>query len=169
MLKIKLVSRITIASTFLICQMLSSCITGIDTIHSIRFRNCTRDTLIIGGSLYNCIDSVDVFLEASNDTAFYGFTSIDVSGHLNIHGNLILPDSIGRTTYSSLFNHNHTGCLFIIKLSNARKYKWVDICKHKLYDIKVVTADDELQNNNKIIEVYSSDKRNEREEMKKEE
>ena len=89
MLKIKLVSRITIASTFLICQMLSSCITGIDTVHSIRVRNCTHDTLIIGGSLYNCIDSVDVFLEASNDTAFYGFTSIDESGHLNIHGNLI--------------------------------------------------------------------------------
>ena len=156
MLKIKLVSRITTASTFLICQMLSSCITGIDTVHSIRVRNCTRDTLIIGGSLYNCIDSVDVFLEVSNDTAFYGFTSIDESGHLNNHGNIILPDSIGRTTYSSLFNHNHTGYLFIIKLSNARKYTWVDICKHKLYDIKVVTADDELQNNNKIIEVYSS-------------
>ena len=69
------------------------------------------------------------FLEASNDTAFYGFTSIDESGHLNIHGNFILPDSIGRTTYSSLFNHNHTGYLFIIKLSNARKYTWVDICK----------------------------------------
>ena len=108
MLKIKLVSRITIASTFLICQMLSSCITGIDTVHSIRVRNCTHDTLIIGGSLYNCIDSVDVFLEASNGTAFSSFTSIDESGLLNIHGNLILPDSICRTTYSSLFNHNHT-------------------------------------------------------------
>ena len=112
--------------------------------------------MIIGGSLYNCIDSVDVFLEASNDTAFSSFTSIDESGLLNIHGNLILPDSIGRTTYSSLFNYNHKGYLFIIKLSNARKYTWGDICKHKLYDIKVVTADDELQNNNKIIEVYSS-------------
>jgi len=98
--------------------------------------------VIIGGSLYNCIDSVDVFLEASNGTAFSSFTSIDESGLLNIHGNLILPDSICRTTYSSLFNHNHTGYLFIIKLSNARKYTWVDICKHKLYDIKVVTADD---------------------------
>lgn len=156
MLKIKFVSRITIASTFLICQMLSSCIPGFDTVHSVRVRNCTRDTLIIGGSLYNCIDSVDVFLEASSDTAFYSFTSIDETGYLNIHGNLILPDSIGRTTYSSLFNHNHTGYLFLIKLSNARKYAWGDICKHRLYDIKVVIADDELQNNNKIIEVYSS-------------
>ena len=108
MLKITLVSRITIASTFLICQMLSSCIPGFDTVHSIKVRNCTRDTLIIGGSLYNCIDSVDVFLEASNDTVFSSFTSIDESGYLNIHGNLILPDSICRTTYSSLFNHNHT-------------------------------------------------------------
>ena len=108
MLKIKLVSRITIASTFLICQVLLSCIPGFDTIHSIRVRNCTCDTVIIGGSLYNCIDSVDVFLEASNGTAFSSFTSIDESGLLNIHGNLILPDSICRTTYSSLFNHNHT-------------------------------------------------------------
>ena len=156
MLKIKLVSRITIASTFLICQVLLSCIPGFDTIHSIRVRNCTCDTVIIGGSLYNCIDSVDVFLETSNNTAFSSFTSIDESRLLNIHGNLILPDSIGRTTYSSLFNHNNTGYLFIIKLSNARKYTWVEICRHKLYDIKVVTADDELQNNNKIIEVYSS-------------
>lgn len=156
MLKIKLVSRITIASTFLICQVLLSCIPGFDTIHSIRVRNCTCDTVIIGGSLYNCIDSVDVFLETSNNTAFSSFTSIDESRLLNIHGNLILPDSIGRTTYSSLFNYNHKGYLFIIKLSNARKYAWRDICKHKLYDIKVVTADDELQNNNKIIEVYSS-------------
>ena len=156
MLKIKLVSRITIASTFLICQVLLSCIPGFDTIHSIRVRNCTCDTVIIGGSLYNCIDSVDVFLETSNNTAFSSFTSIDESRLLNIHGNLILPDSIGRTTYSSLFNHNHKGYLFIIKLSNARKYTWVEICRHKLYDIKVVTADDELQNNNKIIEVYSS-------------
>ena len=156
MLKIKLVSRITIASTFLICQVLLSCIPGFDTIHSIRVRNCTCDTVIIGGSLYNCIDSVDVFLETSNNTAFSSFTSIDESRLLNIHGNLILPDSIGRTTYSLLFNHNQKGYLFRIKLSNARKYTWVDICKHKLYDIKVVTADDELQNNNKIIEVYSS-------------
>ena len=155
MLKIKLVSRITIASTFLICKMLSSCITGIDTVHSIRVRNCTCDTLIIGGSLYNCIDSVDVFFRSENDTAFSSFTSIDESRLLNIHGNLILPDSIGRTTYSSLFNHNHKGYLFIIKLSNARRYAWGDICKHKLYDIKVVTADDELQNNNNIIEVYN--------------
>ena len=108
MLKIKLVSRITIASTFLICQVLLSCIPGFDTIHSIRVRNCTCDTVIIGGSLYNCIDSVDVFLETSNNTAFSSFTSIDESRLLNIHGNLILPDSIGRTTYSSLFNHNHT-------------------------------------------------------------
>jgi len=76
--------------------------------------------VIIGGSLYNCIDSVDVFLEASNGTAFSSFTSIDESGLLNIHGNLILPDSICRTTYSSLFNHNHKGYLFIIKLSNAK-------------------------------------------------
>lgn len=156
MLKIKLVSRITIASTFLICQMLSSCIPGFDTVHSIKVKNCTRDTLIIGGSLYNCFDSVDVFLEASNDTAFSSFTSIDESGYLNIHGNLILPDSIGRTTYSSLFNRNHTGYLFIIKLSNARKYAWADIGKHKLYDIKVVTPNDELQYSNKIIEVNSS-------------
>ncbi len=155
MLKITLVSRITIASTFLICQMLSSCIPGFDTVHSIKVRNCTRDTLIIGGSLYNCIDSVDVFLEASTDTAFSSFTCIDESGHLNIHGNLILPDSIGRTTYSSLFNHNNTGYLFIIKLSIARKYTWVEICRHKLYDIKEVIADDGLQNNNNIIEVYN--------------
>ena len=108
MLKIKLVSRITIVPTFLICQVLLSCIPGFDTIHSIRVRNYTCDTVIIGGSLYNCFDSVDVFLEASNGTAFSSFTSIDESGLLNIHGNLILPDSICRTTYSSLFNHNHT-------------------------------------------------------------
>lgn len=155
MLKITLVSRITIASTFLICQMLSSCIPGFDTVHSIKVRNCTRDTLLIGRSLYNSIDSVEAFLEASTDTAFSSFTSIDESGHLNIHGNLILPDSIGRTTYLSLFNHNHTGYLFIIKLSIARKCTWSDICKNKLYDIKVVIADGELQNNNNIIEVYS--------------
>ncbi|MBO1362786.1 hypothetical protein JHU38_03160 [Prevotella sp. A2931] len=111
--------------------------------------------MLIGRSLYNSIDSVDAFLEASTDTAISSFTSINESGHLNIHGNLILPDSIGRTTYSSLFNHNHTGYLFIIKLSIARKWGWGDICKHKLYDIKEVIADDELQNNNNIIEVYN--------------
>ena len=155
MLKITLVSRITIASTFLICQMLSSCIHVFDTVHCVRVKNCTRDTLLIGRSLYNSIDSVEAFLEASTDTAFSSFTSIDESGHLNIHGNLILPDSIGRTTYLSLFNHNHTGYLFIIKLSIARKCTWSDICKNKLYDIKVVIADGELQNNNNIIEVYS--------------
>ena len=140
----------------IILSLVSSCIPICASRTIAIFTNRTNDTLFIGASHYDTIDSVDVFLEASNDTAFYGFTSIDESGHLNIHGNLILPDSIGRTTYSSLFNHNHTGYLFIIKLSNARKYTWVDICKHKLYDIKVVTADDELQNNNKIIEVYSS-------------
>lgn len=156
MLKIKLVPLISIVSTLLISQMQLSCIPGFYTIHSIRVRNCTSDTLLIGRSLYNSIDSVDAFLEASNDTAFSSFTSINESGHLNIHGNLILPDSIGRTTYSSLFNHNHTGYLFIIKLSNARKYTWGDICKHKLYDIKVIIADEELQNKNKIIEIYCS-------------
>ncbi len=64
MLKIKLVSQITIASTFLICQMLSSCIPRFDTVHSIKVKNCTRDTLIIGGSLYNCFDNVDVFFRS---------------------------------------------------------------------------------------------------------
>lgn len=157
MLQIKLFSRISIVSTFLISQMLSSCLPVFDTVHSIRVRNCTRDTLLIGRSLYNSIDSVDAFLEASNDTTFSSFTSINKSGHLNIHGNLILPDSIGRTTYLSLFNHNHKGYLFIIKLSNARKYTWSEICKHKLYEIKVVIEDDELQNKNEIIDVYDSE------------
>ena len=36
-----------------------------------------------------------------------------------------------------------------------QKYTWGNICKHKLYDIKEVIADDELQNNNNIIEVYN--------------
>lgn len=156
MLKMKLVPQITIVSTFFICHILSSCIPVFDTVHSIRVRNCTHDTLLIGKSLYNSIDSVDAFLETSNDTAFSSFTSINKSGRLNIHGNLILPDSIGRTTYSSFINHNHIGYLFIIKLSNARKYTWNDICKRKLYDIKVVIADRESQKENKIIDICSS-------------
>lgn len=81
-----------LAVTLLYIVLLSACILIICTVYPIKVKNSTRDTLIIGASRYNSIDSVCVFLDLGIVTDV-----IKIKNHSmqDIEVYPIPPDSIG--------------------------------------------------------------------------
>ena len=65
--------------------LLASCLPVWDTMESMRIKNCTTDTILIGASFSNNIDSVYIkvyggrlrFLTNSRDTCDYTWTTIN--------------------------------------------------------------------------------------------
>lgn len=53
--------KMIFAAILLYIQLLSACVPVFCTVYSLKVKNSTRDTLIIGASRYNSIDSVRVF------------------------------------------------------------------------------------------------------------
>jgi len=58
---IKMTPKMISAAILLYIQLLSACVPVFCTVYSMKVKNSTRDTLIIGASRYNSIDSVRVF------------------------------------------------------------------------------------------------------------
>ena len=129
-----------LAVTLLYIVLLSACIPIICTVYPIKVKNSTRDTLIIGVSRYNSIDSVCVFLDLGIVTDI-----IKIKNHRMqyMEAYPIPPDSIGRIPRRVLFWYepNPKGYLFIIKLDDIRKYTWRQNCMKRLYKMQVVTEE----------------------------
>ena len=133
--------------------LLVSCIPGWCTMEVMGIKNCTADTLLIGASSCNNIDSIYVneyggrfrFLSITGAKWDSTWTSIDDKGMLKISNNdCITHDSTADYAESgALFSHNkeHKSYFFIIKLKTARNHTWFDICKNHLYDTLVVTRE----------------------------
>ena len=131
----------------------ASCLPVWDTMESMRIKNCTTDTLLIGASFSNNIDSVYInvyggrfrFLPCSGDTCDYTWTTINEKGMLEIRPHDYIPQdsTADYAEFGSLFSHNkeHKGYLFVIKLETARNHTWAEICNEHLYDTLFVTRE----------------------------
>ena len=147
----KTMKRIILSMTSCLL-LLASCL-PMCTMESMRIKNCTTDTLLIGASFSNNIDSVYIniyggrlrFLPRTWAKCDYTWTTINEKGMLEIRSQDYIPqDSTADYAESgSLFSHNkeHKGYLFVIKLETARNHTWAEICNEHLYDTLFVTRE----------------------------
>ena len=144
-----------------IASLLSSCIPVMDSVTLVGFKNCTNDTLIIGESDCNDIDSAwwfgERFERPSKEPLLTSIDSIllDVSKNYleswefydeedkaitptelaekNREGIIVYPDSFLLVKDISLFNNTDTNYFFLIKLEDAKNHSWDEIRAKKLY------------------------------------
>jgi len=108
------------------------------------FKNCTNDTIFIGVSHYDNIDSVyDIVFPkyVSNDTTY-----ISQWNGMNIHTfDFIYPDSMCVTGENYLFANSDTCYFFLIKRGDAKSvsYSWDKICSLHLFRKRIVVRDKE--------------------------
>ena len=116
-----------------IVSLLSSCIPVMDSVTLVGFKNCTNDTLFVGVSSYNTIDSVGWMLEP-----LYSFEdSIQCNDKdscmLNeFYADRIYPDSVGKI-YDYMLDNSDTCYLFLIKYEDAKNHSLDEIRAKKLY------------------------------------
>lgn len=140
--------------------LLMACLPVFDSMEQMWIENQTNDTILIGNAHYNTIDSVKWFLVCKEAKFDSTWTKIDDIGNLVFsRDGLIPPDSLGCYARTTLFGHSqdHKGYFFIIKLENAKKYSWKEICEKQLYDTMVVTQE-MLENNKSRIFEYKGGK-----------
>ncbi len=120
-----------------------ACVPIVHTRHAAKFKNCTADSLFIGLSYYNTIDSVFTLLYPSYNTS--ATNRNDTSG-IFLWKKVVIerldyvsPDSTCRTDREILFHDNDTSYLFLIKCKDAKNHTWDEICKNKLYHRLVIT------------------------------
>ena len=81
---IKMTPKMIFAAILLYIQLLSACVPVFCTVYSLKVKYSTRDTLIIGASRDNSIDSVSVFLYLGMVTDI-----IKIKNHMNaVYGGL---------------------------------------------------------------------------------
>ena len=133
--------------------LFSSCV--LDMSKRLYFINYTNDTLLIGASHYDCIDSVDFMLspgylsvESDRDTLWKD-DCLYFESSCVIH-----PDSTCFIDYYYLSYKTDTCYFFLIKWSDAKRCTWDEIRKNKLYRKWVVTRDknDEYDTNIRYLE-----------------
>ena len=122
------------------------------------FKNHTSDTLYIGASHYDDIDSIDKQLEPCwwiPTNSILDTTDVSLWERKTEHSDdyycvfeanrdwYIYPDSICSVDYYYLFDNgeNDTCYFFLIKWSDAKRYSWDEIRANKLYRKWVVTRD----------------------------
>lgn len=135
-----------------IVSLLSSCIPVMDSVTLVGFKNCTNDTLFVGVSSYNTIDSVGWMLEP-----LYSFEdSIQCNDKdscmLNeFYADRIYPDSVGKIYDYMLFD---TCYFFLIKYEDAKNHSLDEIRAKKLYKkwVTVRNKEGEFDRNIKYLE-----------------
>lgn len=122
------------------------------------FKNHTSDTLYIGASHYDDIDSIDKQLEPCwwiPTNSILDTTDVSLWERKTEHSDdyycvfdanrdwYIYPDSICSVDYYYLFDNreNDTCYFFLIKWSDAKRYSWDEIREQKLYRRWIVTRD----------------------------
>lgn len=124
----------------IILGLFSSCIPICDSRTVAIFKNCTNDTLYIGASHFDMIDSVDcqlqpAYLVKDSDT----FSSkVTLWNGVDIRGSIVYPDSSFTIDGNYLFNNTDTCYFFLIKWKEAKKHSWDEIRTKKIYRRRVV-------------------------------
>ena len=139
----------------------------------IAFRNCTSDTLYIGVSHYDDIDSIDKQLEPCwwiPANSILDTTDVSLWERKTEHSDdyycvfeanrdwYIYPDSICSIDdcYLNDKDKSDTSYFFLIKWSDAKRYSWDEIREQKRYRTWVVTRDKD-GNYDKNIRYLDSD------------
>lgn len=127
-------------ASFILLAVLS-CISVICTRQEVIFKNMTQDTLWIGVSHYDCIDSVE-FSAWPNYSIKMGLDTIlaKLKNGTNVtYGDFIYPDS-SCAIDTSYFVSRHGPCyLFLVRLHDAKNNSWADIKSQKLFHCQIVT------------------------------
>lgn len=150
---------------FVILCLLSSCTS---CKRNACFKNCTNDTLFIGSSHYDNIDSIDnqldpIYYKPANanldttDISLWNKRRIkdvyDIIRDYEAHKDwYIYPDSSCLIDYYYLFDFDNvdTCYFFLIKWRDAKVYSWDEIRAHKLYYRWIVTRNKEYEYNTNI-------------------
>ena len=137
------------------------------------FRNCTSDTLYIGASQYDDIDSIDEQLEPRYwipVNSILDTTDVSLWERKTEHSDdyycvfeanrdwYIYPDSICSIDdcYLNDKDKSDTCYFFLIKWSDVKRYSWDEIRANKLYR-KWIVAKDKDGNYDKNIRYLDSD------------
>jgi hypothetical protein len=132
-----------LVSIFMVICLLSSCIPIIHRNSTKKFKNCTNDTLVIGVSHCNDIDSVERILwHISNESRLLA-KGIQPWHKNNMSAGIILPDSICGISGNYLSCITDTCYFFLVKLKDAKRYSWDEIRTKKLFRRWIVTRDKE--------------------------
>lgn len=124
--------------------LIQSCLPIVCTFERILIVNRTKDTILIGSSESNRIDSVVYYLNLSgiyNPQVEYNLPNIVINNKVK---NVFIPqDSTCSFLRPSLFEgfKNNRIVFFVIKLDVAKNNSWEEICKKKLYDSLVVVPE----------------------------
>ncbi len=135
--------RNLLGSIAIILGLVSSCIPICDSRTIAIFANRTNDTLFIGASHYDTIDSVDCQLQPAYlpiDSGLYP-SMVTLWKDINVQANIIYPDSLFTIDGNYLFNNTDTCYFFLIKWKDARQYSWDEIRIKKLYHRRIVVRD----------------------------
>ena len=123
--------RKLVYSVALILFVFSSCV--YDSYCDYIFTNRTGDSLFIGASYYDEIDSVDYQLEP----LFYDRGShpdtLTLWDKICVQDNIIYPDSSFLINSVYLSVNNDSCYLFLVKWRDANDYSWDEIRRKKLY------------------------------------
>lgn len=129
-----------------ILSLMSSCVPLIcSSRHRIWFRNCTKDTLFIGSSYYDDIDSVNGIL--SPDKKIFNMDTLATSimyetKWLTIRTiDFVEPDSVCSTDSNYLFNAHDSCYFFLIRWRDAKNSSWDEIRAKRLYRKKLIIRD----------------------------
>lgn len=124
----------------IILVLVSSCIPMCDSKTIAIFTNRTNDTLFIGASHYNTIDSVECQLRPTYlpiDNSLHS-SKITLWNDIDVQGDIIYPDSTFTIDANYLFNNTDTCYFFLIKWKDAKDYSWDEIRMMKLYRQRTV-------------------------------
>lgn len=127
-----------------ILLIVQSCIPVICSRREVIFKNITEDTLWIGVSHYDCIDSVE-FSAEPNYNVKIGLDTILAtlkSGTNVTYGDFIYPDSSCAIDTSYFVSHHGPCYFFLVKLHDAQNNPWADIKSRRLFRRQIVTRGD---------------------------
>ena len=121
----------------MVIGVLSSCVPGCDSRVVATFENCTNDTIFVGVSHYDNIDSVNCQLFASYSlptNALLDTTSISLWTDIyTLKDQCVYPDSRCWVNANYLFDEHDTCYFFLVKWRDAKRYSWNEIRTKKIY------------------------------------
>lgn len=128
---------VVLSASLMAFNLLNACIPIIHSRHTVWFKNATHDTLLVGASSFDNIDSVFWFAEPANN--MYSVNDSDLVEDSLMNGlkfqydRLVYPDSLCCLVEESMFFHSDTCYFFLIKSMDIKHHSWNEICSKKLY------------------------------------